>query len=124
MRGFDGEETARELGIWPGWGVLMDAAGDALGLFKEPNCMPLPPACFPPTGPPLAVWPLAPAALMVTEGLRPWSPCEIELIAWLPLTIVGPPNAGTAGGMAPLPVTESDLLCAELPTADRFVAFA
>jgi hypothetical protein len=51
------------------------------------------------TGPPLGMWPLVPAALMVTEDLRLWSPW-----AGVPLTMVGA-MVGTAGWMGFLPFT-------------------
>ena len=67
----------------------------------------LEPIGFPATGPPLGIYPDAPAALIVTEGLRLWSPTpELELVGVFPLTIAdAPPTAGTAGGMATLPFT-------------------
>ena len=63
----------------------------------------------------------APAALMVTEGFRMWSPFpDVEPIGVLPLTMPGPPTAGTAGGIATLAFTGelvSFLVCGADPTA-------
>ena len=48
----------------------------------------------------------APAALMVTEGFRMWSPFPEAVVAGvLPLIVFGPPTAGTAGGIATMPFT-------------------
>ena len=44
-----------------------------------------------------------PAALIVTEGFLRWSPLpEAVLVGGLPLSMFGPPTAGTAGGIATL----------------------
>jgi hypothetical protein len=54
-----------------------------------------------------------PAALMVTEAFRLWSPRTREVAAF-PLTMVGPPKTGTAGEIELLPfigVVESDFPC-------------
>lgn len=68
MRGFIGE-TANEFEDWFDMGTLWLVAGDPPA-FMDPNCMPFPPG-FPPTEAPFAMYPLVPAALIVTEGLRP-----------------------------------------------------
>ena len=76
--------------------------------------MPFPPVGFPTTGPPFGMYPLAPAALMVTEGLRLWSPEAEILFAVLPLATLGIPTTGTAGGITILPFTgemDFDLPC-------------
>jgi hypothetical protein len=74
---------------------------------REPNCIEFPPEGFPPTGPPFGMCPEAPAALIVTEGFRLWSPTpELELAPVLPLIMVGVPTVGTAGRIGPLPFTE------------------
>ena len=66
----------------------------------------LPPIGFPATGPPLGIYPEAPAALIVTEGLRLWSPTpELELVGVFPLSIADVPTVGTAGGIGTLPFT-------------------
>ena len=80
--------------------------------------MPLPPGGFPPTGPPFGKYPLAPAALIVTEGFRVWSPkLEVKVAALLPLATIGAPTAGIAGGIAALPFTDDmdsgSTFCAE-----------
>lgn len=64
------------------------------------------------TGPPFGVKPVVPAALMVTEGLRAWSPdADAPFTMALLLTMVGGPTTGTAGVMGPLPFTgEMELL--------------
>ena len=66
-------------------------------------------------GPPFGMCPEVPAALIVTDGFRLWSPPpKLEVAAVLPFIIVGVPTAGTAGGIGPLPFTEaieSDLPC-------------
>lgn len=75
------------------------------------------------------MYPDAPAALIVTEGLRLWSPTpELELVGVLPLTIADAPTVGTAGGIATLPFT-GELVsglpcCADIwtPGADWFDA--
>ena len=55
---------------------------------------------------PFGVFCGGPAALMVTEGVRRWSPLpEVVLVGVLPLSVFGPPTAGTAGGIATLPFT-------------------
>lgn len=61
--------TAREAAELLGCGAAFAAAADPSGT-AEPNCMSLPPFGFPATGPPFGKYPEAPAALMVTEGLR------------------------------------------------------
>ena len=68
-RGFEGVLTAREFAELLGCGAAFAAAADPSGT-AEPNCMSLPPFGFPATGPPFGKYPEAPAALMVTEGLR------------------------------------------------------
>lgn len=72
------------------------------------------PAGFPATGPPLGMYPEAPAALIVTEDLRLCSPKpRVGPMAALPFTIVGVPKTGTAGGIGPLPFTESVFPCCD-----------
>lgn len=62
------------------------------------------------TGVPLGMYPLAPAALIVTDDLRLWSPCEGAPLTPLLFTMVGA-MAGTAGLMGLLPFTgEIELL--------------
>ena len=86
--------------------MALAAAGDPSTFVLKPNCMSLPPVDLPATGPPFGMYPEAPAALIVTDGLRLWSPSpEVELVGVLPLTIVGAPTAGTAGGITTLPFT-------------------
>ena len=94
---------------------MLAIAGDPLAALMEPKLM------FGllllVTGPPLGMYPLVPAALIVTtDGFLPCSVCEgppfiIELL----LTIAGAPTAGTAGGIMFLPFaageTELDLAC-------------
>lgn len=77
------------------------------------------PAFEPPTGPPLATYPLL-LALMVTELFRLWSPLIAELLC----AMAGATTTGTAGLTAGLPFTgeiEADFPCcctgAEPPTA-------
>ena len=97
IRGFGTLCTARELVFWLG---------------TEPNWIGFAPIGFPVTGPPFVMNPEVPAALIVTEVLRLWSPGpEIGLIPAVPFAMFGVPTAGTAGGMVPLPFTESDLPC-------------
>lgn len=82
--------------------------------------MPFPPVGFPAGGPPFGMYPDAPAALMVTDGFRLWSPRPAEgVTVALPLTMVGVPTTGTAGGISPLPFTESVFPCCDVdpPTA-------
>lgn len=72
---------------------------------------------------PLGMFGGAPAVLMVTEDFRMWSPLPgVELVGVLPLTMVGPPTAGTARGIATLPFTGgllSFLFRGIDPTADE-----
>lgn len=112
-RGFDGVCTANELVDWLCGGALFAIAGDAPALM-EPNWMLFPPVGFPAGGPPFGIYPDVPAALIVTDGFRPWSPRPEEgLTAALPLTMVGVPTTGTAGGISPLPLTESVFPCCD-----------
>ncbi len=75
---------------------------------REPNWIGFPPEGFPNTGPPFGVYPEAPVALIVTDGFRLCSPApEFELPPVFPLTMVGVPLAGTAGGIGPLPFAEA-----------------
>lgn len=118
-RGFDGVCTAKEFVDWLRGGALFAMAGDPPALI-EPNWMPFPPVGFPAGGPPFGIYPDAPAALIVTDGFRLWSPGPEEgLTVALPLTMVGVPTTGTAGGISPLPFTESVFPCCadDPPTA-------
>lgn len=114
-RGFAGLFTASEFEELFGTGTAFAVVGDFSGI--APNWISLPPFDFPATRPPL-MYPEAPAALIVTEGFRLWSPTpEVELVGVLPLT--NAPTAGVAGGIAALPFTGellSDLPCCEVPT--------
>ena len=74
---------------------------------------------FPPVAAPFGMYAETPAALIVTEGLRLWSPRpDVELVGVLPFTMVGEPTAGTAGGMAILPFTGE--LVSSLPCCAEF----
>ena len=92
---------------------------------------------FPAAGPPLGMCPLAPCEFIVIEALRLCSPGPDDVLpALLPLTIVGIPKVGTAGGITGLPFPgdiESVLPCddgdvvdaiAELLVVNFLVAFA
>ena len=68
-RGFDGVLTAKEFVDWLTCCAAFCAAVEA-SAGRDPNCMLLPPIGFPATGPPFGMYPDAPAALIVTEGLR------------------------------------------------------
>ena len=101
MRGFAGLLTASELEELLGGGMAFVVVDGTSGC--APNFMSLPPFDMPATGPPL-IYPEAPAALIVTEGLRLWSPTpDVELVGVLPLA--SGPTAGVAGGIAILPFT-------------------
>ena len=68
------------------------------------------------TGPPFGMYPLVPAALIVTtDGFLPCSVCcGPPFIIELLLTIADAPTAGTAGGIIFLPFpceTELDFAC-------------
>jgi len=104
-RGFVGWLTDNELEAWLGCGDALAAAG-VPSAFIEPNRIPLPVEDFPATEPPFGKCPEALTALTLTAGLRLCSPGpEVELVGVLPLTIVGEPTVGTAGGIAILPFT-------------------
>lgn len=68
-RGLGGVLTAKEFVDCLGCGVAFCAVDEA-SAGRDPNCMLLPPIGFPATGPPFGMYPDAPAALIVTEGLR------------------------------------------------------
>lgn len=73
IRGFDGVCTASVFDDWTGWGVLLVKVWGPVELIW-PNWILLPPVGFPAIGPPFDKYTEAPAALMVTEGLRLCSP--------------------------------------------------
>ena len=99
MRGLLGVLTAKEFPEGFCWGILFDMDGESLALYV-PNWMLLPLAGFPATGPPFGMEPFTPEALMTTDGLRLWSVAPGGAFGpLLPLTIVGVPTVGTAGGM-------------------------
>ena len=54
------------------YGVLACGSGEPDAPI-EPKLIGGRPLC--PTGPPFGIWPLAPAALITTDGFRPWSAC-------------------------------------------------
>ena len=58
----------------------------------------------------MGIWPTVPLALMVMDDFRVCSPgcCAVGLTALLPLTMVGPPSKGTAGGIALFSAAETD----------------
>ena len=140
MRGFDGAFTVNESVDCGGCGEAFRAAA-VPAPPRAPNCISLRPDVFPATAAPFGRYPEAPAALIVTELFRLWSPIpDVELVGVLPLTMVGEPTVGMAGGIAILPFTGelvSSLPCcpcvatpeAELPEVEegenvRFVALA
>lgn len=115
-RGLAGTSTASEFERLFGAGTAFAMVGDCSG--NAPKWISRPPFDFPATRPPL-IYPEAPAALIVTEGFRLWSPTpEVELAGVLPLTSA--PTAGVAGGIVGLPFTGellSSLPCCEVAAA-------
>jgi len=105
-----GALTAKDCVDWLICGVAFAIAGEPSGL-KVPNWIPLLPDGFP-TGPPLGVYPEAPAALIVTEDFRLCSPSPgAELIPAVAPLIAGESTVGTAGMMGFRPFTGETVSC-------------